>query len=324
MSIQYDRIIFSNDKLTLKINFSGIKDSVVRANDLKMSVYAFKNDTAEPVFSEELEINQIRSLYNQLNAISIIKDSSISSSGSFIEIEKHIHSKLELFSALDRSTLQKLVSKLDAAEEIGIDNIVAAQRIVKWRIQLDNLKLLLELEENGNIVDEINKRQSLQEYIASQPEKIFQNWIEKNLWIFGVEYSKKHDARKIAIFSEADLLMESLDGFMDLIELKRPKYKIFQLDNSHKCYYPSSDLAKVIGQCLFYMQKLDEYKLILEKEHNVKIIRPRIKIIAGRTTNFDKTQFEALRMLNCNLNHIQIISYDYLLNCGEQILSNYK
>ncbi|QQR83340.1 DUF4263 domain-containing protein [Candidatus Peregrinibacteria bacterium] len=135
---------------------------------------------------------------------------------------------------------------------------------------------------------------------------------------------KKHDARKIALFSEGDLLMESLDGFLDLIELKRPKYGIFQHDISHNCYYPTSDLSKVIGQCLFYLQKLDDYKLNLEKEHKVKILCPRIKIVAGRTNNFNGEQFSTLRMLNSNLNHIQVVSYDYLLSCGKKIIASYE
>lgn len=118
--------------------------------------------------------------------------------------------------------------------------------------------------------------------------------------------------------------MESMDGFLDLIELKRPRYKIFQFDDNHKSYYASPDLSETIGQCLLYLQKMDEYKSILEKEHKVKILSPRIKIIAGRTSEFNDEQFEALRMLNSNLNHIQIISYDYLLNCGKKIISLYE
>ncbi len=210
--------------------------------------------------------------------------------------------------------------------EIELINLTAVHRQNKYHKELENLKLLLELEENEDIVQEIVRYDKLSSYAAGQPEKIFQNWIEKNLWIFGVEYVTKYDARKIAIFSEGDLLMESMDGFLDLIELKRPKleYDIFKYDTSHKSYYPSPDISKVIGQCLFYLQKMDEYKNNLEKEYKVKILRPRIKIIAGRTSKFVDEQFEALRMLNSNLNHVQIISYDYLLSCGKKIITNYE
>ena len=206
------------------------------------------------------------------------------------------------------------------------DKLSAAHRQKHYQEEMNNLEQLLKLEENDNIVMEIKNYENLKQYVAGQPEKIFQNWIEKNLWVFGIEYIKKLDARQIAFFSEADLLMESVDSFLDLIELKRPKleYKLFSYDEGHKSYYPSSNLSSVIGQCLFYLQKMDEYKLNLENEYKVKVLRPRIKIIAGRTKDFDSDQFNAMRMLNSNLNHIQIYSYDYILSCGKKIISLYE
>ena len=193
-------------------------------------------------------------------------------------------------------------------------------------MEIENLSKLLQLEEEGNIVKEVAKQSILKSYVAKQPERIFQNWIEKNIkWIFGVEYINRYDFRKISFLSEGDLLMESMDGYLDLIELKRPNAHIFStIDESHKSYYASTDLAKVIGQCLLYLEKLDEFKLNLEKEHKVKILRPRIKIIIGRTKDFNEEQFNALRMLNSNLNHVQIVSYDYLLSCGNKMIANSK
>lgn len=321
MSISYDESIFYNNNTVLKINYTGIKNGIADTDNLKMSVYAYRKDNGSPLFSADLNIENMQLLYQQLNSISIIRDSSKTESGKFLELKDGIHSALKGLSLKDLNSLVKLLSKFDAEEEVALDNIIAAQKIVAWQTQLSNLELLLELEDNGNIVLDIKKYQNLNQYVAGQPEKIFQNWIEKNLWIFGVEYIEKYDARKIAFFSEGDLLMESMDGFLDLIELKRPKYDVFQYDSNHKSYYPSRELSAALGQCLLYLQKLDEYKANLEKEYKVKVLRPRIKIVAGMTKNFNDEQYEAMRMLNSNLNHIQIISYDYLLDCGEKILA---
>jgi len=161
-------------------------------------------------------------------------------------------------------------------------------------------------------------------YAAGQLEKIFQNWIEANLWIFVVEYIKKHDAKKIALFSEGDILMESVDGYLDLIELKRPKHSLLKFDKSHNCHFPHPDLSQVIGQSLFYLQKLGEYKHVIEKEYAVKVIMPRIKIIAGRNHDFNDVQKDCIRMLNSNLNSIQIITYDDLLRFGKLLLKTYE
>ena len=336
MSIPYHKEIFSNGNIILNVNFSGIKDDVVNEENLTMSFYAYEKYSGDPIFAETLNFNQIKSLYDHLNQISIISDPSKSVTGKFIETSPDILEILEGFDNIEPKFLKTILDKLnddekistiiDLLSEIELINLTAAHKQNIYHKELENLKLLLELEENENIVQEIKKHEKLFSYVAGQPEKIFQNWIEKNLWIFGVEYIKKYDARKIAIFSEGDLLMESMDGFLDLIELKRPKleYEIFKYDNSHKSYYPSVDISKVIGQCLFYLQKMDEYKHNLEKEYKTKILRPRIKIIAGRTIKFVDEQFEALRMLNSNLNHIQIISYDYLLSCSSKIISNYE
>jgi len=334
MSVQYHKEIFSNSSIALNINFSGIKDDIANVASLTMSFYAYNKNTGQPIFSETLNSEQVKRLYGHLNGISIIRDDSKTISGRFIETTDDVLEILNGFKNIDPKILKTILNKLNEDEkiktileslsDIELKNLSAAHRQKNYQTEIKNLEQLLGLEEVGSIVEEIKNYENLKSYIAGQPEKIFQNWIEQNLWVFGIEYIKKYDARKIAIFSEADILMESMDGFLDLIELKRPQHEIFNYDNSHKSYYPSPDLSEVIGQCLFYLQKLDDYKLNLEKEHKVKILRPRIKVIAGRTNTFVDEQFEALRMLNSNLNHIQIISYDYLLSCGKKIISLYE
>lgn len=118
--------------------------------------------------------------------------------------------------------------------------------------------------------------------------------------------------------------METTDGFIDLIELKRPDLELFDFDKSHNSYYPSRDLSKALGQCMNYLKVLDDYKLIIEKEYKFKVLKPRVKIIMGRTNSFNDAKNEALRTLNANLNHVQVISYDYLRLCGENIISYYN
>lgn len=340
MSTQYDKEIFSNSNLTLKVNFSGIKNSAVSTSDLKMSIYAY-DKTGQPLFAETLYFEEIKSLYEHLNQISIIKDSSQTTSGKFVETTDEISDIFNKLKNVDTSILKIVLNKLKEEDKIKnlfvslseddekgnnpLDILSGLQKQQGWQTEIENLKKLLELEEGENIVKEIKKHESLKAYKAGQPEKIFQKWIEKNIkWVFGVEYIKRHDASRIGLSNIADLLMESMDGFLDLIELKRPKLKsdIFKYDSSHNCYYPSPDLSEVIGQCMFYLQKMDDYKLNIENDYKVKVLRPRIKIIAGRTKDFNDEQNKALRMLNCNLNHIQIISYDYLLSCGEKMISN--
>ena len=338
MSVQYNKKIFSNDNVILQINFSGIDNDITTTDSLQMSFYAYNKITAEPIFAEKFKFDQIISLYQHLNQISIINTPSKVSSSKFIETTDQIQSILE---SLDGNNLDDLRSVikflnrnagkeervdvlLESLEEIDLENLAATHKLKTYKQEFDNLKTLLKLEKEENFLSAIKKLPNLKNYVAGQPEAIFQEWIERNLqWIFGVEYkSHKTDFRKIALFSEADIVLESMDGFIDLIELKRPSHIILNKDKSHNSYYPAADLSKAIGQCGHYLKQMDNYKLQLQDEHKVKVLRPRIKIIIGRTDDFIDEQNEALRMLNCNLNNIQIVSYDYLLRCGQHILDN--
>lgn len=331
MSIPYHKELFNNGRIKLMVNFGNIKGDIADEN-LTLNFYAINNEGI-PVFTESLAIDAIRSLYNHLGLISIVKDGA-SKSSKFIETSDEISLILEKLGSNDLETILRLLEKfesedkirglLESLSDLEIENLHGAFQHKLITSEIENLEKLIQLEMKGNITSEINNHVELLKYKAGQPEKIFQNWIESNLWVFGIDYIKKHDSRKIALFSEGDLLMESVDGYLDLIELKRPKHELFRFDESHKCFYPHTSLSQVIGQSLFYLQKLQDYKLNIEKEYEVKVIFPRVKIIIGRNINFKDEEKDSLRMLNSNLNSIQIITYDDLIKFGKLILSSFN
>ncbi|WP_320051682.1 Shedu anti-phage system protein SduA domain-containing protein [uncultured Acetobacteroides sp.] len=335
MSIQYQKEIFNNGILSLHINIAGVDiNNVTNKDDFSLSIYALNRSTFKSVFSESLNFEQAKAIYTHLNSISIIREDGLTHTSEFVEVTNNVKDILSIINKVDSSLVKSILSKVDANDKLKlvlealteseIQNLHASIQQTNHQKSLVNLRQLLDLEEKTIITDTINNFDNLIEYIAGQSEKIFQNWIEKNIWTLGVDYIQKHPARQIGINSESDLIMETTDGFIDLIELKRPKFNLFDYDQSHKSYYPSKELSKVIGQCMQYLKVLDDYKLVLEKQHRFKLLKPRVKIIVGRTNNFNDEQFEALRMLNSSLNHIQIISYDYLCLCGDNIISYYS
>lgn len=331
MSVPYHKELFNNGKVRLFVNFSNIKGDVA---DETMTLHFYATDSnGIPIFTEKLDVDEIRKLYKHLDSISVIRDGA-EKSAKFVETTDEINLLLNQLKESDLETILNLLEKfesqekikglLDSLSELEIENLHGAfhHKLITKEIAI--LEELIELELAGKITTDIKSKTHLLKYSAGQPEKIFQNWIESNLWVFGVEYIKQHDARKIALFSEGDLLMESVDGYLDLIELKRPKHTLLKFDNSHKCYYPHPDLSQVIGQSLFYLQKLEEYKLNLEREYEVKVIMPRIKVIIGNNASFGDEEKDCFRMLNSNLNSIQLITYNDLVNFGKLILATYE
>lgn len=331
MSVEYHKELFNNGKVRLMANFANIKGDIADEN-MTLNFYAVDNNGV-PLFTESLNIDAIRILYEHMNLISVIKNST-AKSAKFIETSDEINLILDKLGNSDLQTILQLLEKFESEEKIKglleslsdleIEDLHGAYYHKLVSREVSNLEQLIILEHERNIVQTIETIDNLAKYKAGQSEKIFQNWIESNLWVFGVEYVKKYDARKIALFSEGDLLMESVDGYLDLIELKRPKHNILKYDNSHSCYYPHPDLSQVIGQSLFYLQKLQDFKLNLEKQYKFKVIMPRIKIIIGSNKGFSDEEKDSLHMLNSNLNSIQIITYDDLVNYGKLILNNYK
>jgi len=335
MSVQYQSEIFADHRIKLFVNFSGItSENTTTKNDIALTLFAIDKLSYNHVFSVTLNYEQIKKLYNHLNGVSIIRDGAKVEDCRFVEMTNELSEILPILNKVDGNLLKTVLNKvseneklklvLEALSENEIQNLHAAIRQSTHQRALQNLQLLLKLEEESNIVEAITNHNQLRPYLAKQPEKIFQRWIEHNIWTLGIDYIKKHHARQIGINSESDLLMETTDGFIDLIELKRPKFDLFSYDDSHKSYFPSKELSKVIGQCLQYLKVLENYKLVLEREYKFKILRPRIKIIVGRSHKFNDEQHEALRILNATLNHMQIISYDYLHACGENIISYYN
>lgn len=327
MSVPYHIELARNNSFILMMNIANIKNDIPDEN-IELHFYAV-DACGSPIFNERFDVEVARLIYSHLNPISVISDCK-KQSGKIVEVSNVAQTLLQNLKNDDIEIITTLLEKFDpkskvkgllnSLSDLEIENLHGAYFHKHMKNEISNLEKLINLEKIKNL-DETKTNNDLKKYNAKQPEKIFQNWIEENLWIFGVEYIKKHDFRKISPSSEADLLMESSDGYLDLIELKRPSHNIFKYDSSHKSYYPHNELSIAIGQCLFYLQKMEEYKLNIEKDYRVKIIMPRIKLIIGNSDDFNEQMFDALRILNSSLNNVQILTYNELISNGNTLLA---
>jgi len=234
---------------------------------------------------------------------------------------------LQLFNKLNNIERNVVFQKfIEGIDDFDVENLNAAIKQKEYKKALGDLDNLLKAEAGSDFIEKVKNSEDLNKYHANQPEKIFHKWIENNLWVFGVEYYKKHQFRKIGNDnSEADIVLETPDGFISLIEIKRPLagHSLFRYDSSHRCYFPTSGFSEAIGQSLIYLQRIDDYKKSIESEHSVRVLRPRVQLILGRSNKFNEDEKKALHFLNSSLHDIDIISYDQLLANGWQIVSFY-
>lgn len=80
-----------------------------------------------------------------------------------------------------------------------------------------------------------------------------------------------------------DGIPKNTDDFIDIIEVKLSTVELFGFDKSHKNYYSSSELTKVIAQTQNYIFELEKITVddICQSNNDCIIARPRGIILIG-------------------------------------------
>ena len=238
------------------------------------------------------------------------------------------------------NTLIKYISEnytpvnLGSGEYINVDGSNAAlisefKKLVEG--QADTANLLIE---NGILSDNvfiaatsIKKRDALSEFEAKLcedlPESYWQKWFTDNKWVLGSDFAQIIDERQIDTENIADYIMRAFDGFIDLVEIKKPNGLSFWASTKdHDNYVPSSDLTKAITQCLNYIYEIEREansQKFIERTKS-KVVKPRCILVFGRSDSWNDEQREAYRILNSAYNQLSILTYDHLLSRAKNVL----
>ncbi len=156
-------------------------------------------------------------------------------------------------------------------------------------------------------------------------EHKWQTWFEENDWVLGTEFVRILDERHIDVDNIADYLMQGYDGFLDLVEIKRPEggLQFWAKAKDHGNYVPHSDLTKAITQASRYIYEVEREAnsaKFIERVGGVKTIKPRCVLIYGRSDSWDDGQREAYRILNASYFNLTILTYDHVLARARRIL----
>ena len=156
-------------------------------------------------------------------------------------------------------------------------------------------------------------------------EAPWQRWFECNDWVLGTEFVRLIDERSIDVKHIADYLMEAYDGFLDLVEIKRPEGKLkFWADKlDHGNPVPHTELIKAITQASRYILEVERESNDLkffERIGGVKAIKPRCVLIYGRSADWGAEQREAYRVLNAAYHNLQVMTFDHVLDRAKRIL----
>jgi Domain of unknown function (DUF4263) len=97
-----------------------------------------------------------------------------------------------------------------------------------------------------------------------------------------------------------------------------------RLDQSRHTYYFTADVSVAVAQCANYITKTEENRHQLAQVEGAFFLKPRARIVIGRSTGWDKQKRDALRTLNGSLHFIEVWTYDQLLAMAERMVGLYE
>ena len=182
----------------------------------------------------------------------------------------------------------------------------------------------------ANIMEFCRREEALidfeQALTEDRPESYWQKWFEDNDWILGNEFVRILSERDIDTKNIADYLIETFDGFVDIVEIKRPdgQLKFWNTKQDHDNLIPSQDLIKAITQTQNYIQSLEEEMNSVKMQKKIgsaSIVKPRATLIFGRSLNWGDDERKAFRILNAGYKGLTILTYDQVLARARKTLN---
>jgi len=208
--------------------------------------------------------------------------------------------------ALNNKNYDRIMTDEDFKElllknQSSIDIYYKLVGIRKMELSIDKLKKILA----GDYINEVD----------------IQQFLKDNIWMFANEYSFIVEKGKINSKNILDIIPKNIENFIDIIEVKLPKEKLFNYDEHHSNYYATSNLTKAISQTQNYIFQLERMTTNEEyqQKNECRIIRPKGIIIFGSETGLNEEEIEYLRILNSSYHNLQIITYQQLLARAENI-----
>jgi hypothetical protein len=181
-------------------------------------------------------------------------------------------------------------------------------------------------------LDELTTRlNSKKGFHETKGDDCWQKWIYDNKWLFGTHYLPPIEKEKVGFDSIPDYLFPTFDGFLDILEIKLPKFDVIKSDESHTgswAWCPDTNWA--IGQVVNYLREMEKLQLVVAERINsnyeddydmpIYAVKPRAFVLIGNSEKWKPTQHQALRNLNYALHGIQVLTYHDLRQRGEGIV----
>lgn len=209
---------------------------------------------------------------------------------------------LDKLSSDDKDSLNKFIPEFIARESLATINVLKATS------QIRSLK-----EIAAQIRTEISN---------SRSESWWQSYIHRNILIIQQGYLQAIEKMNIAVGHTKfpDYSLVTFDGFLDILEIKKPSTPLLKEDTSRNNFFWDSEISKAIIQVENYIENIsknsDAIRSYIKDNYSIdlKVVRPKGTILAGEYKKF-KTQKEKddFRLLTLANKNIVFLTYDELV-----------
>jgi hypothetical protein len=218
--------------------------------------------------------------------------------------------KTDASSLLTSADLKELAATIEQKKDLEVQLQELKKRYSKRRLEKAFYKDRY-LEFKSNIGQYKQFLQGFKELLDSSETELH-DYIKKNkaFWLFGPEYTDikskfdvmTEDGKRKAY--QFDLLLERLDLFSDIVELKGPDVNLFDQRTSRR-FKPNKELSEAISQVVKYLYICDTYQK--------NIFKPKGIVVIG---NIKTDHPQERRLLESYLSNIEIITYSDLYDRG--------
>lgn len=204
----------------------------------------------------------------------------------------------------------------------------------------ESVKQLEEIKKQSNIlyfkekIEELEERMKKGGQAETSGKDSWQKWVYGNNWIFGANYQKPIEKQKVGFDNIPDFIFPTIDGFLDILEIKKLEHGPIKKDNSHPgSFMWTPKASEAIGQVVNYIHQIELHQLELKQRieraypeiaSEIFTIKPRAYILMGNSINWTADEKEALRKLNYSLHGIEVLTYTDLLKRGNKIVQMYS
>lgn len=217
--------------------------------------------------------------------------------------------------ALDEELLRKLKFIFTSKKRDDVINFLSNNPFLP-----SDIENLLEIKRRQKAVEEFRAKLN-----TNETEYEWQKWFSENDWVLGNDYAEILEERQINTRNIDDFLVRDFDGFVDLIEIKRPEggLSFWASQRDHGNLVPHSDLIKAITQVQVYLYELEkELDSITTQQRlsGASIIKPRATLIFGRSYDWSDDERNAYRILNASYSNISILTYDHVSRRAQKLI----